>query len=396
VTTSGTCQPNTRQSNTAGREPKGEAVDGARVWASGQQCARTQRAGRYVQASMAHPAKMLPAIAAQAIATYSRPGDLVADPMCGIGTTLIEAIHQGRHAIGVEHEPRWATLARANISHAITQRVTGHAEVITGDARHLPDLLPRSMIGRVRLVVTSPPYGAWTHGHVRASRDSGRAGIDKTNHRYTTRRVAGNLAYQDLDALLVGFTQILSGCRRVLAPGGTVAVTIRPIRVRGELIDLPARVGDCGERAGLVVVDRIACLLCAIRGGRVISRASFFQMHEVRKARTHQIPLHCTAHEDLIILRSGEGGAQAPNSTAAAGPIGGGSGRRAGPAAGLDTPDGVERRCMPSGAGSLHASDTVSTVGHCSIRGGPAPDTPSDDPIGRVEHPLVTRTGWSR
>ena len=68
------------------------------VWATAQQDARTQRRGRYLPASTAHPAKMLPAIAATAITRYSEPGDLVADPMCGIGTTLVEAIHLGRDA----------------------------------------------------------------------------------------------------------------------------------------------------------------------------------------------------------------------------------------------------------------------------------------------------------
>jgi modification methylase len=34
-------------------------------------------------------------IAAHAIRTYTRPGDLVLDPMCGIGTT----IHLGRSAL---------------------------------------------------------------------------------------------------------------------------------------------------------------------------------------------------------------------------------------------------------------------------------------------------------
>ena len=55
---------------------------------------------------------MLPAIAATAITRYTEPGDLVADPMCGIGTTLVEAIHLGRDAIGVEYEPRWAAARR--------------------------------------------------------------------------------------------------------------------------------------------------------------------------------------------------------------------------------------------------------------------------------------------
>jgi DNA methylase len=60
---------------------------------------------------------MLPAIAATAITSYTQSGDLIADPMCGIGTTLIEAIHLGRDAIGVEYEPRWARIAAANITH---------------------------------------------------------------------------------------------------------------------------------------------------------------------------------------------------------------------------------------------------------------------------------------
>lgn len=59
---------------------------------------------------------MLPEPAAHAIATYTRPGDLVLDPMCGIGATLVESLRLGRHALGIEYEPRWATLARAPTS----------------------------------------------------------------------------------------------------------------------------------------------------------------------------------------------------------------------------------------------------------------------------------------
>ena len=82
------------------------------MWATAQRDARTQRRGRYLPASTAHPAKMLPAIAATAITRYTQPGDLVADPMCGIGTTLVEAVHLGRDGLGIEYEPRWATHRR--------------------------------------------------------------------------------------------------------------------------------------------------------------------------------------------------------------------------------------------------------------------------------------------
>jgi hypothetical protein len=85
------------------------------VWATAQAAPAAQRKGRYVPASTAHPAKMLPAIAAHAIAHYTQPGDLVLDPMCGIGTTLVEAVHLGRRAIGVEYEPRWVGVTEANL-----------------------------------------------------------------------------------------------------------------------------------------------------------------------------------------------------------------------------------------------------------------------------------------
>src|SRR5919201_2033770 len=112
------------------------------VWPTAQRDARTQRRGRYLPESVAHPAKMLPGIAATAIARYTEPGDLVADPMCGIGTTLVEAVHLGRDGLGVEYEERWAAVAAANIAHARRQGATGTAEVIRGDARLLSRLLP--------------------------------------------------------------------------------------------------------------------------------------------------------------------------------------------------------------------------------------------------------------
>src|SRR6266511_5149511 len=107
------------------------------VWPTAQQPAAAQRAGRYLPGSTAHPAKMLPAIARHAIGAYSHPGDLVLDPMCGIGTTLVEAMHLDRDAIGVELEPRWADLAAGNVTLAQEQGAPAHALCLQGDARRL-------------------------------------------------------------------------------------------------------------------------------------------------------------------------------------------------------------------------------------------------------------------
>src|SRR5689334_2772073 len=155
------------------------------VWPTAQRDARTQRRGRYLPASTAHPAKMLPAIAATAIVRYTQPGDLVADPMCGIGTTLVEAVHLGRDGVGIEYEDRWAQVAAANVAHARRQGAAGTAEVIRGDARQLPALLPAGTAGRAALVVTSPPYGPSVHGQVKAERRRGtQGGVRKYDNHY--------------------------------------------------------------------------------------------------------------------------------------------------------------------------------------------------------------------
>src|SRR5260370_4479550 len=117
------------------------------VWPTAQRDARNQRRGRYLPESTAHPAKMLPAIAATAITRYTEPGDLVADPMCGIGTTLVEAVHLGRGGLGIEYEDPWAGIAAANVAHARRNGAAGAAEVIRGDARQLPALLPPGTAG---------------------------------------------------------------------------------------------------------------------------------------------------------------------------------------------------------------------------------------------------------
>jgi DNA modification methylase len=188
---------------------------------------------------MAHPGKMLPSIARYLVATYTCPGEVVCDPMAGIGTTVVEAMHLGRHGIGVEYEAGWATLAADNIRLATTQGAIGTGEIFHGDSRRLPALLPPELHGRIALVITSPPYGPSTHGHVRTP-GPGRGKVRNFHHQYGPDMA--NLAYQSHAELAAGFTQILTGCAAVLRPGGHVAITARPYRRHGELIDIPGMV----------------------------------------------------------------------------------------------------------------------------------------------------------
>lgn len=51
------------------------------------------------------PAKFIPDIAASAIRLLSDPGDVVLDPMCGCGTTAVEAVSAARGSISVDVNP---------------------------------------------------------------------------------------------------------------------------------------------------------------------------------------------------------------------------------------------------------------------------------------------------
>jgi tRNA G10 N-methylase Trm11 len=241
---------------------------------------------------------MLPAIAHQAIAAYSQPGDLVLDPMCGIGTTLVEAIHLGRDAIGVELEPRWAELATANTGHARRHGATGTAIVVTGDARQLPQLLDPALAGRVALVLTSPPYGRSLHGQVAAR--PGR-GVAKFDDIYSAD--PANLGRINPSALLEALEEILVACQQLLRPSGVLVLTARPYRHRDLLIDLPGQLTQIAEAAGLVLFERNAALLVGLRQDRLVPRPSFFQLHRVRKARARGLPIRIIAHEDILVFR---------------------------------------------------------------------------------------------
>jgi hypothetical protein len=287
----------------------GSPTPAVSVWATAQTSPAGQRAGRYVAESTAHPAKMLPAVAAHAIAHYTQPGDLVLDPMCGIGTTLIEAVHQQRRALGVEYEPHWVQVARANLELARQSGAHHDGLVYHGDARQLLTLLPAEYFGQAALVVTSPPYGPSTHGQVSAAPGTG---VHKYHHCYGNTLDRGNLANIGHHRLLSGFTTILASTAAYLRPGGHVVITIRPWREHAELIDLPSQILACGRHAGLIPVERCVALLARVAENDLIARGSFFQRDFIRKQRHAGLPLHLIAHEDVLVFQRALPSARSP------------------------------------------------------------------------------------
>jgi modification methylase len=172
---------------------------------------------RYVAGSAGHPDRMPPGLAAALLHEYTQPGDLVLDPLAGIGTTLAEGVRAGRNAIGVEYETGWVALARANLTLARRQGTGGHARILCRDATALPSGMPHRLRGTASLVLTAPPVARTMPGHP--------CGCDTTPSGRTTSQGRGGRAARV--AVFCGLSSVLAGCRALLAPAGQVVVVAR-------------------------------------------------------------------------------------------------------------------------------------------------------------------------
>lgn len=96
-----------------------------------------------------HPSTMPPKIARCMVnLSRARPGELFADPFCGVGGIVIEAALIGCRVVAVDASARMLRGVRRNVTHFDLQA----AGMIMGDARRL------SLHG-LQSIATDPPYG---------------------------------------------------------------------------------------------------------------------------------------------------------------------------------------------------------------------------------------------
>ncbi len=270
------------------------------VWACAQRTGHAQRAGRYLPQSTAHPGKMLPDLARRITTEYAPPGGLVVDPMCGIGTTLVEATTHGRRSVGVELEPRWADLARSNLAHALPADHARLSEVREGDARRLPELLA-DLAGTVDLVATSPPY-ACTPGMIdKPGWLAGKPLCERDTLNYSTEPT--NLGHARGKAYLAEMAGVYAGCLQILRPGGLLVTVTRNLRRQGRVFDLAAATVTLAEQAGYQYLQHVVALLAAVRDSRLAARPSFWQLNQTRRALGRGEPASLLVHEDVLVFQ---------------------------------------------------------------------------------------------
>lgn len=251
------------------------------IWPTGQRDLATQlRDVDCVRGTDIDTDLIPPAIAAHAIATCTRPGDLVLDPDCGAGTVLAAALQSGRHALGLTANSRWWTLARANITAAKAAGAWRDGSVLDAGPKILATIRAAGLVGRVGLVLTALRTGTDNPGEHETSPDRDpTAAIDE---------LAATLAY----------------CAPLLCSGGHLIVVARPRRHSdGSLVDLTTPLIAAGISAGLAPVDRCIALTAGLRGNRLVTRASLADRRAVARARALGAPVALTAHHEVLVFQ---------------------------------------------------------------------------------------------
>lgn len=272
------------------------------VWPVSQTTSQYQRAGRYLPECAKHPGKMVPSLARQIIEEFSKPGELVLDPMAGIGTTVVEGALIDRQCVGVELEERWTDLARRNLDHMLDETQRDLAFVTQGDARDLASALG-SLHGQVDLIATSPPYSCEV-GTVDSDSSSGHIHRERSSLNYSVDR--RNLGHARGGKYVNEMTAVYRSCFDALRPGGLMVTVTKNMHQRERLLDVARATVDAAEAVGFETMEHIIALLCAVRGDGLVARPSFWQQRSVRNARRKGLPQYLIAHEDVLVFQKGQ------------------------------------------------------------------------------------------
>lgn len=196
-----------------------------------------------------HPATFAEGDVEKLIRFFTKYGERVLDPFCGVGSTLVACLRSGRHGVGVELIQRWADLSRERIAKCET--VEGEdigVQVVLGDARRvLVDLDSESF----DFVVTSPPYWGILNKPLdhKSKQERSRRGL-ATKYSDNPDDLANIPDYQEFLRELQG---IFRECLRLLRPSRYLAVIASDFRHGPRLYPFHADLSALCEDIGYVL-----------------------------------------------------------------------------------------------------------------------------------------------
>jgi DNA modification methylase len=197
-----------------------------------------------------HPAKFPETLAMDFVNFFTKPNQVVFDPMAGTGSTLVAALRTRRHAYGIELNPAYAGIANQVIDEErqrLGQAVNGiHCQVITGDAARMDEIITTHLIPPINYVLTSPPY--WDMLHVRgaATQKSRREAQDLDVFYSSDPQDLGNI--QDYTEFIERLAEVYILLKPYLNIGAYLTIIVKNVKKGGRVYplawDLAHRLGS--------------------------------------------------------------------------------------------------------------------------------------------------------
>jgi DNA modification methylase len=229
-----------------------------------------QDRGDWATHSGNYPGNWSPYIPRNLIDKFTKPGDLVLDPMVGSGTTLVECKLTNRNCIGVDINLNALMVSFNRLDFRYNPLDESYSEpkieLYEGDARNLNLLNDNS----VDLIATHPPY----------------AGIIS----YSMASIDGDLSSLKIENYIGEMKKIAKEFFRVLKPGKYCAILIGDTRKHRHYIPINVAILTVFLEAGFVLKEDIIKIQHNTKTTREKWKGSNYDFYKI-------------AHEHLYIFR---------------------------------------------------------------------------------------------
>jgi len=168
-----------------------------------------------------HPASFPIQLARRVIELFTHEGELVLDPFCGIGTTLLAAKQLNRNALGMDLNPKFIEFANQRLNQHLNLSSSKQV-VICDDAINLDKYINGQ---KVRLVWTSPPYMTLLN----IAREN-KARKNRKNYQYSQieqySKLPNDLGNQEDEIYYFSIKSIFDKVKFILRPDGHCVINV--------------------------------------------------------------------------------------------------------------------------------------------------------------------------
>ncbi|MHA1268935.1 MAG: DNA methyltransferase [Candidatus Helarchaeota archaeon] len=169
-----------------------------------------------------HPAKFPEELVERYITFFTKKGDKVMDPMCGIGTVNYVCSLLGRQDFGIEIEEKYINICK---------KINPGANVIHGDCR---EVLRTAQIPTVDYIITSPPYWNSLENSSIRQKNREKLGLD-TNYGNNPKNLGNITKYKEFVSELINIYKLV---KEKLKYKGYLTIVVNNVYKNGEVYPL--------------------------------------------------------------------------------------------------------------------------------------------------------------